>query len=92
VDIRVGGTPPVGSPAAKVAVPTGAVEGRVLGVRAPRRRGGDPPHSQPERRHGESSADPPGGRVLILLIPDGQQLPEGLESGAWRVFLRFARR
>ena len=92
MDIRVGGAPPVGTPAAKVAVPAGAVEGRVLGVRAPRRRGGDRPAEQPERRHGESSIDPAGGRVLILLIPDGQQLPADLESGAWRVFLRFARR
>jgi hypothetical protein len=92
VDIRIGGTPPVGAPATKVAVPAGAVEGRVLGVRAPRRRGGNPPDPQHERRHGESAPDPAGGRVLILLIPDGQQLPERLEAGAWRVFLRFARR
>ena len=92
MDIRVGSTPAVGSPAAKVAVAAGSIEARVLGVRAPRRRGGDRPGSQPERRHGETAPDPPSGPVLILLIPDGQQLPEGLDGGSWRVFLRFARR
>jgi len=92
MDIRVGGAPPVGAPATKVAVSAGAVEGKVLGVRAPRRRGGNPPEQQSERRLGEPSSDPPGGRVLILLIPDGQALPDGLETGSWRVFLRFARR
>ncbi len=92
MDIRVGGAPPVGPPAAKVAVATGAVEARVLGVRAPRCRPGRPPDPRCERRHSDPSTDPPGGRVLILLIPDAEQLPEGIESGSWRVFLRFARR
>ena len=92
MDIRVGGIPPVGPPAGKVATATGALEARVLGVRAARRRGGNPREPGAERRHGERPADPPGGRVLILLIPDGEQLPEGIEAGAWRVFLRFAHR
>jgi hypothetical protein len=30
--------------------------------------------------------------VLVLMIPDRSRLPEGLESGQYRVFLRFARR
>lgn len=43
-----------------------------------------------ERRDGRR--DPAGGRILVLLIPEGHRLPEKLEEGAWRVFLRFARR
>jgi hypothetical protein len=30
--------------------------------------------------------------VLVLLIPEGQQLPRDLETGSYRIFLRIARR
>jgi hypothetical protein len=92
MDIRVGGISPVGAPGEKVALPGAAVEARVLAVRAPRRRGGNAPPDGHERRESGDSVDPAAGRVLILLIPDASQLPEGVDQGAWRVFLRFARR
>jgi hypothetical protein len=91
VDIRVGGSAPIAQPREKVAEGGGAVEARLLAVRAPRKRPGGPaPHV--ERRETPGTPDPLTGRVLVLLIPDGSQLPEGLETGAYRVFLRFARR
>ena len=50
----------------------------------------------PRRRtkdgHARRDRDPVNARVLILMVPDGTRLPEGLDSGQWRVFLRFARR
>jgi hypothetical protein len=92
VNIRVGATPPVGSPGDNVATPAGQIEARVLGVRDPRRRQGERPPKGTERRNESRAPDPAGGRVLILLIPEGHRVPEGLDSGAYRVFLRFAKR
>ena len=92
MDIRIGSTPPIGMPSDKTPAPAGAVEAKVLAVRTPRRREGDSPDGGPERRNASGSKDPAGGRVLVLLIRDGSSLPEGLESGELRVFLRFAKR
>jgi hypothetical protein len=92
MDIRVGGVPPVGAPGDTPAVPAGAIEARVLGVRDARRRAANRPPEGVERREEERPPDPAGGRVLILLIPEGYRVPEGVESGAYRVFLRFVRR
>lgn len=90
MDIRIGSLPPVGSRDDGRQPGPGAVEARVLAVRRPRRRGDSVPPV--ERRAGDQQPDPPGGRVLVLMIPDGSALPEGIESGRIRVFLRFARR
>lgn len=92
MNIRVGGIPPVGSPNDTVATPAGAIEARVLAVRDPRRRSGGPPPAGRERRGEGRAPDPVGGRVLILLIPDADRVPEGLDMGQYRVFVRFARR
>jgi hypothetical protein len=92
MDIRVGIASPVGSPADKAAKGQDTLEARILAVREPRRRGGHAPAAGEERREGSADRDPLNGRVLVLLIPDGGRLPAGLESGAYRVFLRFARR
>jgi len=92
MDIRVGGVPPVGPPGDATSTPGGAIEARVLGAREPRRRSSERPPRGIERREDPRTPDPAGGRVLILLIPEGHRLPEDIESGTWRVFLRFARR
>jgi hypothetical protein len=91
MDIRVGAGAAVGSPADKVALPGAFVEARVLSLRAPRKREEEPKGRQ-ERRGRQTGPDPAGGKILVLMIADGAALPEGLESGLVRVFLRFARR
>ncbi len=94
MDIRIGAPSRVGPPGDRSAAPQGSVEARILAIRKPRRRrgsGGGQPEGV-ERRAGQQRNDPPGGRVLILMIPDAGKLPPALESGAYRVFLRFVRR
>ena len=92
MDIRVGGTSEVGAPADSPAAQGSTVEAKLLGIRAPRRRTEGPPQGKGERRGATSARDPVNGRVLILMISDGGRLPKGIETGAYRVFLRFARR
>ena len=92
MDIRVGSPPPVGGPGDKTPARPAVVEARVLALRGVRRRPGrDSPEGR-DRRRGKGPMDPVNGKVLVLLIPDGGQLPPGLDKGGYRVFLRFARR
>ena len=92
MDIRVGSVPEVGRPGDRQTTPGSPLEARLLAVRPPRKRRGKSPSSEPERRQSAENRDPANGRVLVLLVPDGSVLPEGLEQGQFRVFLRFARR
>jgi hypothetical protein len=92
VDIKVGNTPAIGDPRQQRPGESETVEARLLAVRAPRRHPGHPPRQGVERRGSNEPRDPLSGRVLVLMIPDRSRLPEGLESGQYRVFLRFARR
>lgn len=69
----------------------GQIEARVLHVRAPRRRQ-DPNRKGQPRHPGSPQADPPGARVVILLIPEGYKLPEDGNLQDYRVFLRFVRK
>ena len=66
------------------------IEARVLNVRPPRRRPSGA--RQVERRHGQPSYDPAAGRVLVLLVPEGYHIPSDLDSGNYRVFLRFSQK
>lgn len=91
MDFKIGGTTRIGSPADKKAGPTNHIEAKVLAIRAPRKRT-TAVQSQPERRKNPQQRDPSGGRILVLMIPDGHQLPDGIERGSYRVFLRFAKR
>ncbi|MGD8958410.1 MAG: hypothetical protein PVI27_01080 [Desulfobacteraceae bacterium] len=36
--------------------------------------------------------DPAGGRVMVLLIPEGYNLPRDIDCGDYRIFVRFAPR
>ena len=90
--IRVGGTAPIGSTGPKAHESQKPLEAQVLAIRPTRSGQGRPPKNATERRTQQKRLDPRGGRVLILMIPDGQQLPAGLARGEYRVFLRFARR
>lgn len=91
--IIIGATDPVDRAGARGELPLGVtVEAKVLQLRPPRKRRGPPPDGQNERRAGMSGQDPEGGRVMVLLIPEGQKLPKDLSSGNYKVFLRFAPR
>jgi hypothetical protein len=45
-----------------------------------------------EKKGSGDSNKQPRGRVLSLLIPEGQSIPRGLESGEYRIYLRFVHR
>jgi hypothetical protein len=45
-----------------------------------------------ERRNGQPAYDPASGRVMVLLVPEGYHIPSDIDSGNYRVFLRFAPR
>jgi hypothetical protein len=92
MDFRVGKTAPVSTPSPKTAAPTGPIEAKVLAVRPARNRTGQTPPQVRERRGQSTARDPRNGRVLVLMIPDGQQLPASIEKGGYRVFVRFVRR
>lgn len=70
---------------------TAIVEAKLLDIRSPRKRRGNPPDGT-ERREQADPGDPATGRVIVLLIPDGQKVPRGVESGNYRIFLRFVPR
>ena len=68
------------------------LEARLLDIRKPRKSRGDPSVGQTERRDGGDPSDPPTGQVITLFIPEGHRIPRGLESGNYRIFLRFVQR
>lgn len=92
MDIKVGATAPAGPRGDSRTGSVPHVEARLLAVRAPRRRVVGPPTGNDRRESEAERPDPIGGKVLVLLIPDGSRLPADLESGQYRLFLRFARR
>jgi hypothetical protein len=96
MDFVVGRIPPPGAPSERSQARQGQVEARVLHVRPPRGRRREEPDprsgSREERRSGSASVDPPGARVLVLLVPDAHRLPDELMNGDYRVFLRFAKK
>ena len=88
MEIVIGSTPRVGPPPKRTPTAGGGfVEAKVLNVRQPRRRRENPP-GQSDRRQKEAQ-DPAGGRVMVLLIPEGYSLPTDITSGDYRIFLRF---
>jgi hypothetical protein len=94
MDIRVGAIAPVGSPSKTILIPAGFIEVKVLAVRPARRSGksaGSDAHAE-RRRSGTTAPDPPGARVLVVMVLDGALVPADLESGRYRTFIRFARR
>ena len=65
------------------------VEGKILGVRQPRKYFLNPPMGEKDRRSESHISDPMGGRVLTLLIPDGYKVPNNIENGEFRILMRF---
>jgi len=85
------GTNPVKESRPRTAASGGGttVEAKVLYQRPCRKSRGTPPSGQRERRNRRSLADPPNGRVVFLLVPEGNRLPRDLNTGNYRVFLRL---
>jgi len=89
MEIIIGAAPRVGPPPNRTPQGgAGMVEAKVLNVRPPRRRREKPP-GENDRRHARDSQDPAGGRVIVLLVPDGYNVPQDIASGDYRIFLRF---
>ncbi|HYA42557.1 MAG TPA: hypothetical protein VEF34_14710 [Syntrophobacteraceae bacterium] len=47
-----------------------------------------------EIRDRKGTADSGGvsGRIITLLVPEGQKIPRGVESGEYRIYLKFVHR
>lgn len=90
MEIIIGAAAPVGMPGPKIAASgSGIVEAKILNIRSPRRRQGNPPAGERDRRGKKNAQDPTGGRVMVLLVPEGYTLPKDLTTGNYRIFLRF---
>ncbi len=91
MEIVIGAVPRVGQPGKKVETRGAYVEARVLNIRPPRRRRDRVP-GQVDRRGKNSSQDPAAGRVMVLMVPEGYNIPKDIDSGNYRVFLRFVQK
>lgn len=89
--IVIGDSQPIYQPQKREADRGGALEAKVLAVRPPRRQAGEQPDGGERRREG-GQTDPAGGKVLLLLAPEGHNVPADLDSGKYRVFLRIVPR
>ena len=45
-----------------------------------------------DRRETSDAGNVTSGRVITLLVPEGQKIPRGVESGDYRIYLRFVHR
>ncbi len=44
------------------------------------------------RRPDSPPQDPPDARVIVLIVPEGTRVPKDIDTQAYRVFIRFAKR
>ena len=88
----IGGPQRIGPPAQKLPTKHGQLEARILNVRSPRKRPRRKTPRLQDRRYKTPEHDTASGRVMVLLVPEGYQIPGDINSGDYRVFLRFARR
>lgn len=90
MDIIIGSIPPPPPEVNKPQVRSGpAIEAKLLHVRPPRKGIAGP--SGMERREKKVN-DPRKGRVLTILVPDGDQLPSDIDEANYSVFLRLVRK
>jgi len=45
-----------------------------------------------DRRETSDAGNSISGRVITLLVSEGQKIPRGIESGDYRIYLRFVHR
>lgn len=89
MEIIIGSTPPLNHSVDKPNFrERGAIEAKLLHVRPPRRGIAGP--SGAERRE-KKTRDPVKGRVLTLMVMDGDVLPKDVEKANYMVSLRFHR-
>lgn len=87
--IIIGDTPVLGQAARKEIGREGrTVEARVLNIRPPRRQRSEKTEGN-DRRRRNGIPDPASGKVLVLLAAEGYNIPEDVESGRYRVFVKF---
>lgn len=88
MEIVIGLTPPLAQnfPAKGPTAANGFIEAKLLHVRPPRKGIAGP--SGMERR-GKHTKDPLRGRVLTIMVPDGDMLPRDIDSTNYKVMLRF---
>ncbi|MGC9196434.1 MAG: hypothetical protein ACP5IL_13415 [Syntrophobacteraceae bacterium] len=81
MDIIIGDSPRIGAsdPYRREANQTFSIEAKYLGIRD-------------NKEQDDYDDERPRGRVLSLLIPEGQNVPHGVETGEYRIYLRFVRR
>ena len=90
VDIIIGATRPIQPPAPGKKQPSlNMVEAELLHVRLPRQRMGKRPGGERRRQFRQ---DPPNGKVLTILVPDGMQLPSDLDPSRYRILLRLVKK
>lgn len=90
MEIIIGSIPPLGpSPSKPTGESSPAIEAQLLHIRPPRKGIAGP--SGVERR-GKKVNDPQKGRVLTILVPDGDQLPKDINTQKYKVILRFLRK
>ena len=79
MDIFIGETTRVGPSAQhRLESEPVAVEARLLEIR--------------DKRETADSGSAGSGRIITLLVPEGQKIPRGVESGDYRIYLRFVHR
>ncbi|GAB6146655.1 hypothetical protein [Desulfocicer niacini] len=88
----IGAPQRVGPPAKKQETKNGQLEARILNVRSPRKRPRRKSSRPQDRRYRSPEHDTASGRVMVLLVPDGYKIPRDINSGDYRIFIRFARR
>ena len=72
-------------------LPKGAArscQAKLLNMRRPRSRG-NPGINTPPNRRKKSAADPPGARILTILIQDASRIPKDIASGDYTISVKF---
>lgn len=91
MEIIIGSTPQISQklPTKQPPATSGMVEATLLHVRKPRKGIAGPSGMERRQKHVQ---DPIKGRVLTVLVLDAAQLPGDIESGDYRVLLRFSKK
>jgi len=89
VDVIIGAIQAMGPPIQRPGGVGGAIEAEILNVRPPRK-GVSGPAGRERRR--EQRRDPPAGRVITLLVPNGVELPRDIDGRRYKAMLRLVKK